>query len=77
MAWMKWFKPIPYPSPSPPVAITVIDVLVSLHPVANGSARPCRLCTPYERKKPGRFDEQPIPDTTRTLDGSICRSAQA
>src|SRR3990172_6669208 len=60
IAWMKWFRPMPYPSPSPPVAMTVMPWLASLAPVANGRARPCRLCTPYARKKPGRFDDQPI-----------------
>ena len=45
--------------------------------MAKGRARPCRLWTPYERKKPGRFDEQPMPETTSSSCGWISSSAQA
>src|SRR5215471_2853440 len=35
---MKWFPPIPNPSPSPPVTSTVSSWLASLRPVATASA---------------------------------------
>src|SRR5437867_6419300 len=57
--------------------MTVTVWLASLAPVAKGRARPCREWTPYERKKPGRFEEQPMPETTKIRCGGSWRSEQA
>ena len=37
---MKWFPPIPYPSPSPVMQITCRSWFASFVPIATGSARP-------------------------------------
>src|SRR6266568_3802355 len=76
-AWMKCPAPIPYPSPSPPAAITVRSVFASRAPVATGSARPWIPWNPYVDRKPGRFEEQPIPLTTSTCHGGSARACNA
>src|SRR5438067_788236 len=56
---------------------TVKSGLANFAPSATGTARPCRLWIPYVWKKPGKFDEQPIPETVRMSLGCSPRSAQA
>ena len=68
---------MPYPSPSPPVTTTLRSELPSLAPVATGIDLPCTAWKPYELKKPGRFDEHPIPETINISLGLISRSAAA
>jgi len=45
--WMKWFPPIPYPSPSPPAAITSTPGFASFAARATGSERPWIVWNPY------------------------------
>src|SRR5580658_2321740 len=63
---------MPNPSPSPPVPMTVRPWFAQRIPSATGSERPWMAWNPYEERKWGRLDEQPIPETMTMFWLGIC-----
>src|SRR5580658_610844 len=68
---------MPNPSPSPPVPMTVRPWFAQRIPSATGSERPWMAWNPYEERKWGRLDEQPIPETMTMFWLGICNRLTA